>query len=174
VVTTMDPKPNVRKAADRPNSALHTPNDASLNDRPATVIGRDLQVLRDVLSLHLVDPQGGARKARSFVASSASDGPLVRQAAVKAAGDRFLQLYVCTPLDGKVEDNEPAVEAPADTRSAFRFFDIRRIWHYFLRLQHLKQQRDQLMSMNDYMLRDIGIENRMEVAGLLRGHRQRM
>jgi uncharacterized protein YjiS (DUF1127 family) len=171
VVTTMDTKPNVRKDADRQNSALRTPGDASLDEQAATVVGRDLQALREVLSLHLVDPQGGARKARSFVASSAASVPPVRQAAVRAPGDRFLQLYVCTPLDGKAEAVEPPVEAPAVTRSAFRFFDVRGIWRYLLRQKHLKQQRDQLMSMNDYMLRDIGIESRMEIAGLLQSHR---
>jgi uncharacterized protein YjiS (DUF1127 family) len=172
VVTTMDPKPKFRKGADRPNSALRTPNDASPNDRATTVVGRDLQSLRDVLSLHLVDPQGGAEKAKSFVASSASNAPLVRQEAVKAAGDRFLQLYICTPLEREAEDAEVPVEAPAFAESAPRFSGIRSIWRYFLRRREMKQQRDQLMAMNDYMLRDIGIENRMEIAGLLRSHRQ--
>jgi hypothetical protein len=85
VVTTMDPKLTGHKEVDRPNSGPRTPKDVPPSDRSTTVVGRDLQALRDVLSLHLVDPRRGGAES--------------------------------------------------------------------------------------YMLRDIGIENRMEIAGLMRGRR---
>ncbi|WP_092993986.1 DUF1127 domain-containing protein [Rhizobium sp. NFR07] len=167
----MDPKLTGHKEVDRPDSGLRAPKDVPPSDRSTTVVGRDLQALRDVLSLHLVDPRRGGAESMSRAPSTASEIPPVRQAAVKAGSTHFLQLYICTPLEGDIEEPAPSAEVPAVDQRAHHFLDVRGAWQYFTRQRELRRQRDQLMLMNDYMLRDIGIENRMEIAGLMRGRR---
>jgi uncharacterized protein YjiS (DUF1127 family) len=169
VVTTMDPKLTGRRNLGKPAATSQSPQDVASDRHPTTVVGRDLQVLRDVLSLHI--PEGRAADARAFTVPEGGNAPSIRQAAVKAAGSRFLQLYVCTPLEADIDQTEaPKASAPDGRAHPFYAFDVRRIWRYLLRQRELRRQRDQLTSMPDYMLRDIGIESRTEIAGLLRNH----
>jgi uncharacterized protein YjiS (DUF1127 family) len=169
VVTTIDPKLTGRKNLEGANSVPRTSNEAPLSRQPTTVVGRDLQALREVLFLHLADPQAGAKSAETFAANA----PLIRQAAVKAVGRRSLQLYVCTPLETEAEEAEAPAMVPLASQETHHFLDVRRIWRYVMRQRELRRQRDRLLSMNDYMLRDIGIESRIEIAGLLHNHRYR-
>lgn len=171
MVTTIDPKLTGRKNVDGANSILRSSDDVPFSRHSPTVVGRDLQALREVLFLHLADPQTVAKSAGTVVPNV----PSIRQAAVKAAGGRSLQLYVCTPLEAEAEaeEAEAPVAVPPASQPSHHFLDVRRLWRYFMRQRELRRQRDRLMSMSDHMLRDIGIENRMEVAGLLQDHRYR-
>ncbi|WJH38094.1 DUF1127 domain-containing protein (plasmid) [Aliirhizobium terrae] len=172
MVITTDPKLTGPKRVDsRPDTGARKPEDTSPGDRNPTVVGRDLQALRDLLHLHLADPRRNEGKITSPAISTRPAAQTVRQAAVKAASGRSLQLYICTPLDEDVDRPASQSEAGSADRRSYHFFGIRKAWRYFKRQRDLRRQRDQLMLMNDHMLRDIGIENRMEIAELMHDHR---